>query len=88
MKIKPVFTWSPAERKVRLFRVIWEREALAVIHYTTLEERDIKSRSYSAMVSFSLVPRIFKTVPMLSGFDVTVLGVRVHHQRSYGGRFV
>jgi len=49
MKIKPVFTWSPAERKVRLFRVIWEREALAVIHYTTLEEREFVSKGHCGL---------------------------------------
>lgn len=76
MKFKPVWTWSAPERKVRLFRIVWERGVVG------------DGDGYSAMLSFSFVPRLYANVPVLFGFDVTVLGVRMHHKRAYGGRFV
>lgn len=89
MKVKPVFTWSPSERKVRLFRIIWDVPENALYGDERLARmRERVPQAYSAMVSFSLVPRLFKRVPTTDGFDITVLGLRAHHKKSYGGRFV
>lgn len=76
MRLKPVFTWSSTERKVRLFRIIWKRGIVG------------DGKGYSAFLSLSLVPHLFWWHSLWDGFDVVVLGLRIHHKRSYGGRFV
>lgn len=78
MRYQSVFTWSASERKIRLFRIIWEHRGSQI---------GLDPMAYSAMVSFSLVPRIYRNEPVLFGFDVSVLGLRIHYQRNYGGRF-
>ena len=59
----------------RLFRVMWCKGKVG------------DGRGYSAKLSFAFVPWIFNVRRDWHEFECTVLGLRVHYKRSYGGRF-
>lgn len=75
MRIKSVITYEPTQRKVRLFRVMWERGEVGNGH------------GYSAKIAVSLCPRLFQFERDFNEWRVTVLGVSVHKKLSYGGIF-
>ena len=76
MTLKKVMTWSPVERKIRLFRLMWERGTVG------------DGKGYSAKLAFSLVPRLAGWKRELDGWRATIAGLSIHYRRSYGGRFV
>lgn len=76
MKLKPIMTWSPSERKLRLVRLIWERGTVG------------DGKGYSAFFSLALMPRLFLVERTFFKFRVVILGISLHWRRSYGGRFV
>lgn len=74
MKLKPMFTVDQFWR-VRLFRIIWERGVVG------------DGQGYSAFFSVSLEPRLWRHERPLYGWAYTILGLRLHYQRSYGGSY-
>jgi hypothetical protein len=76
MKFKWVGTWEERTRVLRLFRVTWTRGTVG------------DGNSYSAKFSVALRPVLFSVRQEWQSVCVTVLGLRVHFQRSYGGIFV
>lgn len=76
MKLKLVMRLDRRERKLRLFRLLWQRG--------TVGDGD----GYSAKLSFALVPKLFEYRLELFGWRTTLFGVHVHHRKSYGGIFV
>ena len=77
ISIKPVLTWSPTERKVRLARFI----------YGDLQR---SSGGYSGLkaLSVSLLPRLYHYRAESTGWRLTLLGVQVHWKNSGFGRKV
>ena len=76
MIFKKVMTWSPGERKARLFRIMWQ-------HGKTGD-----GVGYSAKLAVSLVPMAFGWTRYLDGWRATFAGVSLHYRVSYSGRFV
>lgn len=76
MRIKPVMTYEPTQRRVRLFRVTREVGEVGNGH------------GYSMKLSVSLWPRLFHFERDFDEWRLTILGVSVHARKSYGGRFV
>lgn len=76
MLFKPVMTWSPLERKARLFRVMWERGAVG------------DGKGYSSKLAASFVPKLAEWRRYADGWRLTLAGLSLHYWRSYGGRFV
>lgn len=69
------FVLRPARRE-RLFRVaraVWQRGVVG------------DGRGYSSSVSLALRPALFSWRKEWDGWLLTVAGVRLHYQRSYGG---
>ena len=80
MKIKTVFRYSPPERLYRLFRFIWRR-GKGPGHGSPA--------NYDAELTVALCPpwRIgFRRE--CDGWRCLSLGIRLHHERSYGGVIV
>jgi hypothetical protein len=73
MKFRWVGKLDIQGRILRLFRVMWIRGTVGDGH------------GYSAKLSLALRPALFGFHREWQQFFVTVLGVRVHFQRSYGG---
>ena len=73
LSFKPVFTWSPQERKVRLFRVIYNRP------WT------IGNRWCSRSISITLRPRPYQFQRDRTGFYLTVFGIGFHWKQMAGG---
>lgn len=76
-KFKPVFTWSPSEKKIRLFRIMFHN------FYLTSD-----NKSYSWCIKFSLWPKLFHTDCSRYDKSITILGFRLHYKISYGGIIV
>ena len=70
-----VGTSSKSERKLRLFRIVRWMEPVG-------------NGGYSTMLSVALVPRWFRVWADGADWCITLLGVRLHWQRSWGGRHV
>lgn len=81
IRFKRVFTYDHRERKLRLFRVMWEANGGP-------GPANQHRRGHSAKVSFNLVPKLFAFAHNQDTSDLRVvaLGVQVHLHRSYGGR--
>lgn len=75
MIVKPVMTWSAAERKARLFRVMWERGMVG------------DGKGYSAKLAASLVLKFAEWRRYADGWRLTLAGLSLHYRKSYGGRF-
>jgi hypothetical protein len=75
MKIKWVGRLDAQARLLRLFRVMWTRGAVG------------DGQGYSAKLSVALRPAFFSIRREWESVAVTVLGLRVHFQRSFGGIF-
>lgn len=72
MKFKSVMRWDSNAKLFRIFRIMWYRGKWG-------------KGGYSAKLSFAFRPRFFLIVDEFEGYDVTILGIRIHYQRSYGG---
>jgi hypothetical protein len=75
MRFKRVCRWSRGERLFRVARWTWERGRVG------------DGRGYGAKFSLAFRPALFQFRRELDGWLFTVLGVRLHYARSYGGRF-
>lgn len=75
MKIQRVMRWDPVAKLLRLGRLIYDRGTVG------------DGKGYSAKLSLALTSRLLRFRREFRGWIVTVLGVRVHYCRSYGGRF-
>lgn len=75
MKIKSVFRYDRESSMLRLFRIVGERGSTGF-------------GGYSWKLSAALRPALFRFNRELEGWILTVLGLRIHYKRSYGGRFV
>jgi hypothetical protein len=75
--VKWVGRWSPEEKVLRLFRVVWCRGTPGTA-----------SGGYSAKFSVSLSPRLFSVRREFWSYAITLLGLRLHYMRSYGGYIV
>jgi hypothetical protein len=72
---KHVMTWSPSERKVRLFRLVFRG-----LH------RGIGGNWLGkAFLSVSLVPHLLRCRRGEQGWELVICGLRLHYKRSYGG---
>ena len=92
LKFKPVFRWSLKERRLRLFRFLWQHiEAGVPVGMPP-------GNSYSAKLSFSIE---FDLNKILFGADIKetwseieiwwrlpFVALRIHGQKSYGGIIV
>lgn len=70
---KWVGRYDPTMRMLRLCRWVWVRGTVG------------DGNGYSAKFSIALWPSAFHAARSFDGWAVTVLGVRLHLQRSYGG---
>lgn len=75
MRIRWINTYDPRQRLRRLARVTWKRGRVG------------DGQGYSAKLTLALTPRLFRVTREFGGWIVTLLGVRVHHSRSFGGVF-
>lgn len=75
IRIKRVMRWDDTIRTLRLCRVMWERGTVG------------DGQGYSSKLSFALTPKLFRWEREWAGWIVTILGIRIHHKRSYGGIF-
>ena len=73
---KWVGTWSPKERKLRLFRIVRWVGNIG------------DGKGHSTMYTLSLVPAIWRVERSFADIAVTLAGVRFHWQRAWGGRHV
>lgn len=78
MRFKWVFRRDEIQRFFRIARICWERG-----------EPGKPGGGYSAKFSIALTPRIFRWIERDATTDwrVTILGIRLHYSRSYGGIF-
>lgn len=74
---KPVFTWSPSECKVRLFRLIWNRR------YDVNNPRWI-----GRTLSLGLQPKLLCAANDCQGWKIWFLGIVIHWSESWGGHHV
>lgn len=77
VRFKRVLRYSPRERKLGLFRLLWVRG-------------DIKTdkNAYSAKLSFAVRPVWFRWQKEWRSYRMVLLGIDVHYKRSYGGIMV
>ena len=75
MKIKRVTRYDPTQRKFRLFRLLWVRGTVGD-----------GSGGYSAKLAIALRPVLFRWQTDVAGeWRLVLLGLDIHHRRSYGG---
>jgi hypothetical protein len=74
IRLRKIMTWSPGERKVRLFRLLYSNGTNCM-----------KPGWFSASLSISLVSEWWRRERTEHTWAVTVLGVRIHHKKSFGG---
>lgn len=73
IRFKRVFRWDSHNKLLRLFRIMWERGNVG------------DGRGYSAKFSLACTPRIIGWHRGMFDWALTVLGLRVHYLRAYGG---
>lgn len=76
MTLKPVFRWDPRRPKLRLFRVMWNVGTVG------------DGEGYSRKVAVALRPRLYRLDRSWDGWRLVLLGVEIHSETSWGGRFV
>jgi hypothetical protein len=75
MRSKLVLRYDPSWPKLRLVRFMWDRGTVGDGHGT------------SNKLAVALRPRLFKVERSTDGWRITVLGIELHRQVSWGGRF-
>lgn len=77
LRFKRVFKRDNIQGFFRLFRILWERGTVG------------DGEGYSAKFSVALSPVLFSFIERdaVTDWRMTILGVRLHYCRSYGGRF-
>ena len=74
--IKPVFRYSASERMVRLLRLTWDRGNVG------------DGRGYSNKLSVGLQKSLFYFDKQVCGcWRMTLLGLHLSRQKSFGGHF-
>ena len=76
MKVKAGIRKHPYAARVNLFRIFW----------TSGDVGD--GKGYSAKLSLGLCPSLFRWQSDFNEWCLTMLGIRVHKKRSYGGVMV
>jgi hypothetical protein len=77
LRFKSVLRFDEIQKHLRLFRLMWERGTPGV-----------PGGGYSAKLAIGLRPRLFERERECGkAFLITILGLRVHYSRSYGGIF-
>jgi hypothetical protein len=77
LRFKPVMRFDEIQNHLRLFRLMWERGRPGV-----------PGGGYSAKLAIGLRPRLFhREREYGKAFLLTILGLRIHYSRSYGGIF-
>lgn len=75
LRFKRVLRFDEIQKHFRLFRLLWERGTPG-----------IPGGGYSAKLAIGLRPRLFEREREYGkAFLFTVLGLRIHYSRSYGG---
>jgi len=72
---KLVLRYDPSWPKLRLVRFMWERGNVG------------DGQGTSNKLAIALRPRLFNAERSMDGWRLTVLGIEVHRQVSWGGRF-
>lgn len=77
LRFKSVLRFDEIQKHLRLFRLMWERGTPGV-----------PGGGYSAKLAIGLRPRLFEREREYGkAFLFTILGLRIHYSRSYGGIF-
>ncbi len=77
LRLKSVLRFDEIQNHLRLFRLMWERGRPGE-----------PGGGYSAKLAIGLRPRLFhREREYGKAFLITILGLRVHYSRSYGGIF-
>lgn len=76
MQIKWVMRADPMMPIFRICRVMWNKGIVG------------DGNGYSAKLTVGIRPKIFQWNKGSYEWALTLLCVRIHHRRSYGGRFV
>lgn len=77
LRFKPVLRVDEIQKHLRLVRLMWERGTPG-----------IPGGGYSAKLAIGLRPRLFERERAYGkAFLFTIIGLRVHYSRSYGGIF-
>jgi hypothetical protein len=71
LRFKRVMRFDEIQRHFRLFRVMWEVGTVG------------DGKGYSAKLAVGIMPKFFHR----EGGRLTILGLRVHYCRSFGGIF-
>ncbi|ANL84656.1 hypothetical protein AMC81_CH01875 [Rhizobium phaseoli] len=75
LRFKSVLRFDEIQNHLRLFRLMWERGRPGV-----------PGGGYAAKLAIGLRPRLFhREREYGKAFLITILGLRVHYSRSYGG---
>lgn len=75
MIFKKVLRYDSSSKLLRLFRLVW--------HTGTVGD----GQGYSSKLSLALTPKLFRFSSDALEWEVILLGLRIHHCRSYGGLF-
>jgi len=73
MTFRRIFRYDPDNRLLRLFRVTWQRGTVG------------DGKGYSNKLTLGLRPRLFGFRREYGGWLLTLFGLRLHYDRSYGG---
>ena len=77
LRFRVVMRFDEIQKHLRLFRLLWERGTPGV-----------PGGGYSAKLAIGLRPRLFEREREYGkAFLITILGLRIHYSRSYGGIF-
>lgn len=76
LHFKRVFRYDPDNRKLRLFRVLWQHGKVG------------DGKGYSAKLSFALAPILYSRKKSSFGWRFTLFGLQLHHRRAYGGYLI
>jgi hypothetical protein len=72
-KFKFVLRYDPTRKFFRVGKFLWQRGKVG------------DGEGYSAKFSFALCPRLFFFYKNYAGWELIVLGIRIHLMRAYGG---
>lgn len=82
---KKVLRYSPQEKKLRLFRVLWTNP---IIIRESLDTRFRYNTESNCKLSFSIVPQLLSYRKTFDGYRFSVLFIHVHYRVSHSVHFV
>jgi len=82
MKIRSIMRWDATQRKLRMFRVVWQRGQYGA--------KDIRGRCvpYSFALTIGMRPKLFSITREMDQLRVTAFGLFVNYHQSAGGTLV